>query len=161
MTPARPVRRGGTVPFHRPQAEARLPDARMSAHGPGHHKGAWAAAIVLAAIFIPAGLTKLAGLASIRDMFQAWGYDLWFLYLIGALELIAGILLLVPRWATYAAAYLTIQMLGALATHIVNAEWLVALVPIAVGLVAMYLMWARLPDTADAAGRPRPSPERP
>lgn len=117
-------------------------------HSRRHHIGAWVVAVILALIFIPVGLAKLAGLEATREMFQQWGYQPWFMYAIGVLEVAAGIAVLVPRVATYAAGFLGVEMLGALVTHVVNGQWAVAIVPIAVGALALYEMWARIPDAA-------------
>lgn len=113
------------------------------------------ASAVLALVFLSAGLMKLMGTEMATQLFQQWGYALWFMYLIGALEVTAGIAVLVPRVATYAAGYLGIQMLGALVTHVVNTEWLFALLPIVVGAIAIYTMWARIPDAAGTEPTPR------
>jgi len=50
--------------------------------------------------------------------------------LIGAVEVLGGILLLIPRLAIYAVAMLVIVMLGAAYTHIVNGEGLAVIRPL-------------------------------
>lgn len=127
-----------------------------SSHGPGHNKAAWVTSVVLAVVFIPMGAMKLMGSEMAVEMFQQWGYALWFMYLIGVLEVAAGIAVLIPRVATYAAGYLTVQMLGALVTHVVHTEWLFALLPIVMGALAIYTMFARIPDAAGATPARRP-----
>jgi putative oxidoreductase len=52
-------------------------------------------------------------------MFESWGYPAWFAFVIGASEMAGATLLLLPRLATYAAVFLAVIMLGALATDIV------------------------------------------
>lgn len=47
-------------------------------------------------------------------MFEGWGYPAWFSFVIGASELGLGIVLLVPRFASYAAIGLIVIMFGAL-----------------------------------------------
>lgn len=124
-------------------------------HSRRHHLGAWVVAVMLALIFIPMGLIKLTGTEGTREMFQQWGYQPWFMYLIGAMEVAAGIAVLVPRVATYAAGFLGVEMLGALVTLVVNGQWAVAVVPIAVGALALYEMWARIPDAAGTEVMPQ------
>jgi uncharacterized membrane protein YphA (DoxX/SURF4 family) len=51
------------------------------------------------------------------EMFAKLGAGQWFRYLTGALEVIGGVALLVPRAAFYGAVLLAAVMVGALVTH--------------------------------------------
>ena len=53
-----------------------------------------------------------------RDGFVIWGYPMWFMYGIGAVETIAGLALFVPRLASGAALVLIAIMLGAVVTSV-------------------------------------------
>ena len=55
-------------------------------------------------------------------MFRAWGYPDGFYLVIGAVEVVAGIGLLIPRVASYCAMVLAIVMVGASATHVVHGD---------------------------------------
>jgi len=54
--------------------------------------------------------------------FRHWGYPEHFYQVIGALELLGGLSLLIPRLAGYGAAVLIVIMIGAAATHLVHEE---------------------------------------
>jgi putative oxidoreductase len=55
-------------------------------------------------------------------MFARWGYPDHFYLVIGAVEVAAGLALLVPRLAAPAAILLIVVMIGAGATHVVHDE---------------------------------------
>ena len=82
---------------------------------------AWALAFLMAFGFvIDAGLPKLLGAEAYVDVFAAFGYPLWFMYFIGLWETVAGIFLLLPRFAFYGAVALIVEMFGAALTHLVT-----------------------------------------
>src|SRR2546422_4512028 len=72
--------------------------------------------VALAFVFIGGG--KLAGTVAMVELFDKVGLGQWFRYLTGLLEVAAGIGLLVPRYAFYAAVLLLIVMMGAIITHV-------------------------------------------
>jgi uncharacterized membrane protein YphA (DoxX/SURF4 family) len=53
-------------------------------------------------------------------MFRTWGYPDGFYLVIGAVEVIGGIALLIPRLASYSAIMLAIVMIGAAATQVLR-----------------------------------------
>jgi uncharacterized membrane protein YphA (DoxX/SURF4 family) len=53
-------------------------------------------------------------------MFRQWGYPDGFYLVIGAIEVIGGIALLIPRTASYSAIMLAVVMIGAAATQILR-----------------------------------------
>ena len=57
-----------------------------------------------------------------QQMFAAWGYPVWFSYVVGVLEIAGALLLLIPRAATYAATGLIVIMVGALVTEIIQSQ---------------------------------------
>lgn len=71
---------------------------------------------------------------------ERWGYPVWFLYLIGALELAGGLAILVPRTASYGALVLATVMLGALVTRLIHGVSLDDAVSIIFNMVAMLLL---------------------
>ena len=82
----------------------------------------WAATVFLALVCLRSGVTKLpADGFWVRD-FRRWGYPGWFRVAVGAAELIACALLLVPRLASYGAALFAAVMLGAIYTHASHGE---------------------------------------
>lgn len=80
----------------------------------------WILVGLLALGFSMAALGKLSGAAV--PMFEGWGYPPWFATLIGVLELAGAIGLLVPKTTRYAVLGLTVVMLGAASTHLINDE---------------------------------------
>ncbi len=116
--------------------------------------GAWLLIASLTSFFVLAGGMKLRGAPAQVDNFAHWGYAPWFLYLVGAVEVIGGIGLLIPRMAVFAALLLGGTMLGAALTHLVHNEMMAVPVPLAVlgfltvagyirrgPLVALYERW--------------------
>ena len=101
---------------------------------------------ILALIFLLSGGAKLVGLEFEIEAFTRWGYPLWFMYLAGALEVAGGIALLVPRLSALASAGLAAFMIGAVATHVVHAEWARLVVALAIMLTAAWRAWAGTSD---------------
>ncbi len=100
--------------------------------------GLWTLAALVAVFFAAGALTKVTGSPEMLDAFQAWGYPAWFAYLVGATELLGATLLMIPHRNVkgaslrfHGALLLTVILLGAIGTHIVHAEYLEALVPLA------------------------------
>lgn len=89
----------------------------------------WFATLVASALFLMAGTQKLAASPPHPTSFIGWGYPLWFMFLVGAVETAGAVLLLVPRLASFGAALISAVMLGAIVTHIVHAEWLALITP--------------------------------
>lgn len=80
----------------------------------------WLITLAVAVPMLLAGGTKVLPDGMWPDMFAAWGYSLWFLYLIALIEVAGAIALLVPRFATYAAGVLAVVMAGAAFTLLTN-----------------------------------------
>jgi len=80
----------------------------------------WVATVVGAFLMGAAGVTKFISPEMWNSLFTEWGYSIAFKSLIGALEVSAAMIVLIPRFATYAAALLCAIMLGAIYTVIAN-----------------------------------------
>ena len=91
----------------------------------------WVVNILAAAAFVAIGLGKF-GSPQWAIRFERWGYPDGFYMVIGALEIAGGVLLLVPRLSSYAAALLGAILIGAAATHALHDE---------AARVASPLMW--------------------
>lgn len=83
--------------------------------------GTWLLTILLAVLMVGPGSQKFTGRTWER-MFRQWGYPDGFYLVIGAIEVICGVGLLVPRLASYSAIVLVVVMLGASATHIIHGD---------------------------------------
>ena len=79
--------------------------------------GRWLLALLLAVLMVGPGSQKFTSLVWER-MFRTWGYPDGFYLVIGAIEVIAGIGLLIPKVASASALALAVVMAGAAATHI-------------------------------------------
>jgi putative oxidoreductase len=73
----------------------------------------WIVSILLAALFLFAGLPKLL---MPEKMLDKWIYARWFLTFVGVCETLGAIGLLIPRLAALAAAGLSAIMIGAVYT---------------------------------------------
>ena len=80
--------------------------------------GYWASTVILALVYMSAGLPKLTGLNDLMHRFSEWGYSENFMLFIGASEFVAAIFLLIPATSLYAATYLGVIMVGAIYTHL-------------------------------------------
>jgi uncharacterized membrane protein YphA (DoxX/SURF4 family) len=79
----------------------------------------WVASIVAALGIGLAGITKFAAAARWQELFAAWGFPLWFLPIVGALEIAGAVALLVPRLSLYGALVLGSVMIGAIGTLLI------------------------------------------
>ena len=106
----------------------------------------WAILIFLAAIFLVGGVEKLMAMEYWQARFVSqWGLPAWMAPMIGATEMLGGLMLLVPRLTTLGAAIIVIVMFGATVTQIVASEWLRIIVPLVVGTMAAILFkWSLL-----------------
>ena len=109
----------------------------------------WTGQVLLAAFFAFAGLNKLFGLQpEVVEQFERIGAGVGFRYLTGALELVGGLGLLVPRLAGLAALGLIGVMIGAAVTHLtVLPPAGLALVPAGLGGLLGLVVWGRWPRT--------------
>jgi putative oxidoreductase len=79
--------------------------------------GLWLISCLLALVMIGPGLQKFTSPVWQR-MFRAWGYPEHFYLVIGAIEVIAGLGLLIPKTAAPSAAVLSVVMIGAAITQL-------------------------------------------
>jgi len=81
--------------------------------------GLWLLTILLAVVMIGPGSQKLTSNTWER-MFRTWGYPDGFYLVIGAIEVVAGIGLLIPKVASPSAIILMVVMIGASATQVLR-----------------------------------------
>jgi uncharacterized membrane protein YphA (DoxX/SURF4 family) len=79
----------------------------------------WLLQLLLAIVMVGPGSQKFTGPVWER-MFRSWGYPDGFYLVIGAVEVIGGIALLIPRVASASAIVLAIVMAGAAATQVLR-----------------------------------------
>lgn len=101
----------------------------------------WVLQLLLAAVFLIAGTTKLAGARMPVETFEKVGVGQWFRYFTGSVEVIAAILIIVPRTVVVGAALIGTTMIAAIDTHafVIGGSPVPALVLLALAvLVAWY-----------------------
>ncbi len=108
----------------------------------------WVVSILLTVMFIISGSGKLINPAQASAMFVNYGYPAWFALVIGVVEVVGGVLLLVPRVAFIAAGALSAVMAGAAFTHLKTAgEAPRAAVPVVLLILSVIVALARRPKT--------------
>lgn len=96
-------------------------------------------------IFVASGGAKLLGLEFELDAFERWGYPIWFMYLTGIIEVAAGSAIWIKPLRFIASVGLNGVMIGAMTTHLVNSEWPMLGVALAIFLLTLSYTW-RLKD---------------
>lgn len=84
--------------------------------------GAWVLQVLLGLEFLLAGQAKFTASELWASNFEKWGYPDNLSYVIGALEVLGGVLLFIPKLASHAASMLAVIMLIAGITHFANGE---------------------------------------
>lgn len=77
----------------------------------------WIVTLLMAVVMVGPGSQKFTG-PTWERMFRAWGYPDGFYLVIGALEVVGGIALLIPRFASASALVLMVVMIGAAITQV-------------------------------------------
>ena len=106
----------------------------------------WSAQALLALAFLAAGGAKLAGVPEIVGLFDRIGWGQWLRFVTAAVEITGAILLLVPRAAWVGAGLLLCTMIGALIVNLTRGEHPAG--ALALGALALLVLWARRPGTA-------------
>jgi putative oxidoreductase len=103
----------------------------------------WVIRILLALVFVVAGVPKLIGNIDVVNNFHRWGYSDGFRLFTGAVEMAGGVGLLLKPSSLLAAGGLIGVMIGAAFTHVTHAEWPMLGLP-AVILVLLVLTFGHL-----------------
>ena len=101
----------------------------------------WVAQVALAAMFLMAGGSKLAGVPAMIGLFDAIGLGQWFRYVTGVIEVTAAVALLIPPVALFGAILLVPTMLGAATVNLILGQS--PAVPLVILLVAAAVAWTR------------------
>jgi uncharacterized membrane protein YphA (DoxX/SURF4 family) len=103
----------------------------------------WSLSVVLAGIFLLAGVPKLLGMETIGIQAAAMrGFPGWIRIIVALLEVIAAIGLLVPSTATFAALTLAVIMVPAALTQFMSGDGSVW-VPIVLLALLVFVAWRR------------------
>ena|SRR6185369_17338129 len=87
----------------------------------------WSLTILASLIFLVAGVGKLF---QGKMVAQQLGFPTWFMYFLGSAEVVGIIGLYIKPFAVTAAISLSTIMVGAVATHIAEKQYLFVLVPV-------------------------------
>lgn len=79
----------------------------------------WVMSLWFAYKLIDNGVQKLDPEGFWTSAFEKWGYPVWFRIFIGVLEVVGGVLLIIPRVRIFGGLILCMVMLGALSTRLV------------------------------------------
>jgi putative oxidoreductase len=110
----------------------------------GRRLAVWGGAIFLAVVFVSVGVSKLGGASAMRwaGRFDHWGYPANAHYIVGVFEILGGLGVLIPEWRRAASLTLGALMMGALCTHVVNAEFPRVIPPLVLGGLAFLVYWS-------------------
>jgi|GEM_PF-2919933 len=98
-------------------------------------------AVLLAAAFIMSGLTKLSGNEGMVQNFARWGFPGFFIYVVGLTEVVAAVLLVIPKTRAFGASALVGTMVGAAGTHAMFGEWAHIAPSIVLGTLSAITLW--------------------
>jgi len=117
----------------------------------------WSLSIFLALLFAALGSSKLWGPSAARwgERFLNLGYPAGSHYVVGAVEIVSGLALLLPRSRKAAAGSLTLVMAGAIGTHLIHGELPRVIPPLILFILALLLFFPRLEEGTNAAARAR------
>lgn len=104
----------------------------------------WTGRVLMMAMFLGAGGNKLMGNPMMVDMFGKIGFGQGFRYLTGGLEVLAAILIIVPRTSFYGAALGVCILIGAFLTQLLVLHGDV-IHTIVTGAILAALAWAQRP----------------
>ncbi|MEQ1503444.1 MAG: DoxX family protein [Myxococcota bacterium] len=105
------------------------------------HVGAGMVAIGL----LPAGVMKLSGNPEMVAHFAGWGFPGFFVYLIGAVEVAAAVLTVVPRTRLIGAGIALAVMVAAAGTHLLHGEAGQMAPALVIGALAGITGWTAVP----------------
>lgn len=97
--------------------------------------------ILVGVAFIAAAGAKLSGAPQMVELFDQVGFGQWFRYVVAIVELVGGVLVMLPRRNVYGALLLTMAMVGALGTHflLIGGAWQPAAVLLVLSAVIAWL----------------------
>lgn len=106
----------------------------------------WTVTLLLAAVFLWAGITKFLGVSFWTESFPRWGFPVWMRWAIGAIECVGALLLLIPPVAIVGATLLAALMFGALVIQSSAGEFMVIPFPIVLLVLLVLLGIQRRPE---------------
>ena len=114
----------------------------------------WVLQAGLAAPFLLAGVSKLAGASAMVALFDAIGVGQWLRYVTGLIEVGSAVALLVPSIAPFGAVALVATMSGAILTHLFVIGG-APIVPAVLLVGSLTVAWVRRDQISSALSRMR------
>jgi putative oxidoreductase len=105
----------------------------------------WTGTVILVIEFLAGGIQKLTEQSSTLRDFAHWQYPLWFMLVIGAVELVGALLILVPPVAFAGAALIVLDMAGGVVTTVRFGENDRAVLSLLLLVIAVLIAVARWP----------------
>jgi putative oxidoreductase len=102
----------------------------------------WTLQALVALAFVAAGSGKLLGSADMIALFEAVGIGQWFRYVTGLLEVVGGVLLVIPDKTAFGAVLLACVMAGAVVAHLTVLHT-AATVPLVLFALTALIAWGR------------------
>jgi len=108
--------------------------------------GIWTLRVLMALLFLSAAAMKLSGAEMEVAAFEQVGLGQWFRYLVGALEVIGGVAVLVPRFSVIGAGVLLFVDIGAFGAQVMvlHQDWIHAVVIAALLVLLIQLQRQKL-----------------
>ncbi len=103
----------------------------------------WVLSGLIALVMLMAGGSKLKGTEEQIAGFAKLGYPVWFLYVTGIIEVVGGILLLIPKTAAIGVLLLGATMVGAVFSLLKVGDVAHAPIPLVFLLVIALIGWLR------------------
>ncbi len=101
--------------------------------------------VLLGLVFLSAGVAKLANAEFVVEHRELWGFPSWIPYSTGAIEALAGLLLIVPATRLYGSASLVLMMALGLLSHLREGETVAAILALLLLLGCAAVAWNRRP----------------
>ncbi len=108
---------------------------------------------LLAFAFVGAASGKLMGAPEMVENFARWGYPSWFLYVTGAIEVVAAILIAVPKTRFFGASLLVATMIGGVGTHVIHGEYGAAIPALVLMSLSALVAWSRRATLQNLLGK--------
>ncbi|MDA8021357.1 MAG: DoxX family protein [Thermoanaerobaculia bacterium] len=104
----------------------------------------WIVAVLVGLMFIAAGVGKFQMSEAFASRFEAWGYPAGLSPIVGAAELVGGLMVLIPATAVYGAGIIAVVMVGATYTHLATGigSPMSALIGLTLALILIWLRWS-------------------
>ncbi|MBW3566818.1 MAG: DoxX family protein [Proteobacteria bacterium] len=99
--------------------------------------------VIVSVVFGLAGLAKVLALAFETEAFVRWGFPVGFMYFIGILEIAGALGVWMRKLAPFAALCLAVLTVGAVATRLIFAEWVAAVVTAGVLAITLHFVWQK------------------